>query len=135
MSAAIQIEKKTEETQLPNSCRIYVEGQPAGVFVPFREIDQKPTRTYIGELEENPPVRVYDTSGPYGDPSIRTDVREGLSELRREWILSRRDVEDYEGRATQPIDDGYLTFDAANQARQNEKAKDLNRLEAFHALR
>src|SRR2546428_10619574 len=130
MSAAIQVEKKTEETQLPNSRRIYIDAEQTGVRVPFREIDQNPTRNFKGDLEDNPPVRVYDTSGPYGDPSIRCDVREGLRALRREWITSRGDVEAYEGRAIQPIDDGYLTFDAANQARHKEKC----RLEDFPAL-
>src|SRR6266498_5403486 len=119
------------ETRLPNSRRIYVEGQQKGVRVPFREIDQKPTRNFDNSLEENPPVRVYDTSGPYGDPSVRTDVREGLPQLRRDWIVSRGDTEEYEGREIRPIDDGYLTFDAANQARQKEKG----RLEDFPALR
>src|SRR5882762_1843357 len=118
-------------TQLPNSRRIYIDGTQSGVRVPFREIGQNPKRNFKNELEENPPVRVYDTSGPYGDPSMRTDVREGLTELRREWILSRGDVEEYEGRVLQPIDDGYLTFDAANQARHKERG----RLEDFPALR
>jgi len=123
-----------EDKQLPNSRRIYVEGEQPGVRVPFREIDQHPTRNFKNELEENPSVRVYDTSGPYGDPSVATDVREGLRPLRRDWIVSRGDVEEYEGRAIQPIDDGYLTFDAANQARVKDKAKGLNRLEDFLAL-
>src|SRR5256714_14249115 len=122
------------ESQLPNSRRIYINGKQPGVRVPFREIDQNPTRNFKNELEENPPVRVYDTSGPYGDPSLRTDVREGVPQLRREWIVGRGDVEEYEGRSIQPIDDGYLTFDAANQARVKEKAKGLNRLEDFPAL-
>jgi phosphomethylpyrimidine synthase len=131
MSTALkaQFDSATDQ-QLPNSRRIYIDGQP-GVRVPFREIDQSPTRNFRNELEENPPVRVYDTSGPYGDPSLPTDVREGLHALRHDWILSRGDVEEYEGRATQPIDDGYLTFDAANHARQREKG----RLEDFPALR
>src|SRR5258708_26102175 len=120
-----------EETQLPNSRRIYIDGQQSGVRVPFREIDQNPTRNFKNELEGNLPVRVYDTSGPYGDPSIRCDVREGLPAVRREWIVGRGDVEEYEGRDRQPIDDGYLTFDAANQARQKEKG----RLEDFPSLR
>src|SRR6266581_6002784 len=136
MSAAI---KPTEietipantESQLPNSRRIYVEGRQPGVRVPFREIDQSPTRNFDGSLEENPAVRVYDTSGSYGDPSIRSDVREGLAALRRDWIVGRGDVEAYEGRSLQPIDDGYLTFDAANQARLKTKG----RLEDFPTLR
>jgi phosphomethylpyrimidine synthase len=121
---------KTEQTQLPNSRRIYIDGQQVGVRVPFREIDQNPTRNFDNTLEDNPPVRVYDSSGPWGDPSMDCDVRDGLSALRRDWILGRGDVEEYEGRGLKPIDDGYLTFDAANQARQKEKG----RLEDFPAL-
>ena len=124
----------SEDKPLPNSRRIYIEGQQTGVRVAFREIYQNPTRNFRDELEENPPVRVYETSGPYGDPSIRTDVREGLKPVRLDWILGRGDVEEYEGRSVQPIDDGYLSFDVANQARQKEKAKGLNRLEDFPAL-
>jgi phosphomethylpyrimidine synthase len=130
MSAAIK-PTTIEDTQLPNSRRVYVQGKQPGVRVPFREISQAQTRTFNGALEENPPVRVYDTSGPWGDPSFQGDVREGLPELRRGWIVSREDVEEYRGRETKPIDDGYLTFDAADQARQKEKG----RLEDFPALR
>jgi len=131
MSAAVEIENSGENAQLPNSRRIYIRGQQPGVSVPFREIDQNPTRTFTNQLEENRDVRVYDTSGPYGDPEVRTDVRQGLKELRRDWIIGRGDVEEYEGRELKPIDDGYLTFAAANQARQKEKG----RLEDFPALR
>ena len=99
MSAAIKPEAK-EQIQLPNSKRIYVEGQQPGVRVPFREISQAQTRTFNGTLEENPPVRVYDTSGPWGDPSFQGDVRDGLPALRRKWIVGRDDVEEYQGRET-----------------------------------
>ncbi|HMG75736.1 MAG TPA: phosphomethylpyrimidine synthase ThiC [Pyrinomonadaceae bacterium] len=133
MSAAIKPSKI--ENTLPNSRRIYIDGQQPGVRVPFREVDQNPTRNFDNTLEDNPPVRVYDTSGPWGDPASDCDVRDGLPARRREWIISRDDVEEYEGRELQPIDDGYLTFDAANQARQKEQALGLNRLEDFPALR
>ncbi len=129
MSAAIKPTKI--ENSLPNSRRIYIDGQQPGVRVPFREIDQNPTRNFDNTLAENPPVRVYDSSGPWGDPAIVCDVRDGLGGLRREWIVGRGDVEEYEGRDLQPIDDGYLTFDSANQARTKEKG----RLEDFPALR
>src|SRR5437899_3774181 len=136
MSSAIKpTENETapisSDQPLPNSRRIYVEGKQPGVRVPFREIDQNPTRNFKGELEENPPVRVYDTSGPYGEPSMGCDVRAGLPARRREWIRSRGDVEEYEGRDIQPIDDGYLTFEAVENARIKEKG----RLEDFPALR
>jgi phosphomethylpyrimidine synthase len=134
MSAAIKPMSEPRAVATGSSRRIYINGEQSGVRVPFREIDQHPTRNFKDELEENPPVRVYDTSGPYGDPSIASDVRAGLRPLRGSWIFGRGDTEGYEGRSIQPIDDGYLTFDAANQARQKEKAKGPNRLEDFPAL-
>ncbi|MBA3514813.1 MAG: phosphomethylpyrimidine synthase ThiC [Pyrinomonadaceae bacterium] len=120
-----------DESQLPNSHRVYVADAESGVRVPFREIAQNPTRNFDGTLEENSPVRVYDTSGPWGDPEQRCEVSEGLPASRRDWIIERGDVEEYQGREIKPIDDGYLTFDAANQARQKEKG----RLEDFPALK
>src|SRR5262249_9699837 len=130
MSAAIK-STETEQTQLPNSRRVYVTGTQPGVRVPFREIGQTPTRNFDGNLSENPPLHVYDTSGPWGDPELHSDVRDGLPRLRRDWIQARGDVEEYEGRELQPIDDGYLTFQAAEKAR----AKSIGRLEDFPAIR
>jgi phosphomethylpyrimidine synthase len=134
--AANETKPNNNDKPLPNSRRIYIDGVQPGVRVPFREISQNQTRSFDNTLEDNPPVRVYDTSGPWGDPAVRGDVREGLPSLRRHWILARGDVEEYEGRELQPIDDGYLTFDAANQARQKEKAwqQEKGRLEDFPAL-
>jgi len=120
-----------ENSSLPNSRRVYVEGNLPGVRVPFREITQSPSRELDGNLVANSPVRVYDTSGPWGDPDQRCESVKGLPELRREWIRARGDVEEYEGREAQPIDDGYLTFAAASRAR----VKDVGRLEEFPALR
>nr|WP_086491189.1 phosphomethylpyrimidine synthase ThiC [Novosphingobium panipatense] len=54
------------------------------------------------------PVRVYDTSGPYTDPSVTIDIAAGLAAKRRDWILARGDVEDYEARAVKPEDNGQL---------------------------
>ncbi|MGH9903041.1 MAG: phosphomethylpyrimidine synthase ThiC, partial [Pyrinomonadaceae bacterium] len=99
--------------------------------VPFREISLAPTRGADGRVEENPPVRVYDTSGPWGDPDCSPLVRDGLPALRREWITARGDVEEYEGREVRPEDDGYLTAGAAEFA--TTKAK--GRLELFPGLR
>jgi phosphomethylpyrimidine synthase len=132
MSAAIKpTGESIDDAQLPNSRRIYVEGTQPGVRVPFREISQNPTRNYDNSLELNAAVRVYDTSGPWGDPGQHCDVREGLPPRRRDWILERRDVEEYAGRDLNPIDDGYLSFEAAATARQREKG----RLEDFPALK
>ena len=116
-----------ENRSLPNSKRVYVNGTLPGVRVPFREITQSPSRELDGNLVANPTVRVYDTSGPWGDPDLQCESAKGLTGLRREWILARGDVEAHEGRKVQPIDDGYLTFAAANRAR----VKDAGRLEEF----
>src|SRR3977135_3684936 len=101
MSVAIKPTKI--EATLPNSRRVYIEGSQPGVRVAFREIEQNATRNFDNTLEENPPVRVYDSSGPWGDPAMACDVRDGLPALRRGWITSRDDVEEYEGRELQPI--------------------------------
>jgi phosphomethylpyrimidine synthase len=79
------------------------------IRVPFREISLAPTKSMNGEIEVNEPVRVYDTSGPWGDPSVTLDPLQGLQPLRTEWIRDRGDVEEYEGRVVRPIDDGYLS--------------------------
>jgi phosphomethylpyrimidine synthase len=133
MSAGIKLTEteSSEATSLPNSRRVYIEGKQPGVRVPFREISQSDTRNFDNTIVANPPVRVYDTSGPWGDPNLECDVREGLPQLRREWIVGRGDVEEYAGRETQPIDDGYLTFDAVKRAR----VKDVGKLEDFPTLR
>ncbi len=73
---------------LPGSRKAYVSG-PHGMRVPFREIALQPTRGMRGEAELNAPLRVYDTSGPYTDPTAEIDLERGLPELRRPWILAR----------------------------------------------
>jgi phosphomethylpyrimidine synthase len=88
---------------LPNSSRIYISGRiHSDLKVPFREISLRPTKSFSGQLEINEPVRVYDCSGPWGDPSFHGDVEQGLPPLRRDWILRRGDVEEYEGRKMTP---------------------------------
>ncbi len=78
---AANAEPQSADVRLPNSRRVYVEGA-AGVRVPFREVSLQPTRLPDGRVEENEPVRVYDTSGPWGDPAVRCDVRDGLPALQ-----------------------------------------------------
>jgi phosphomethylpyrimidine synthase len=103
--------------QLPASTRVYVEGQiHKDVRVPMREIALTPTKAFNGRIEVNEPVRVYDTSGPWGDPSYKGTVEEGLPALRKAWIEARNDTEAYEGRAIEPRDNGYLTANHAEYA-------------------
>ena len=80
----------------PSSRKVYVTGSRPDLRVPMREITLTPTRTNLG-LEENPPVLVYDTSGPYTDPSARIDLLAGLPDLRGAWIEERGDTEPLDG--------------------------------------
>ncbi|MBB6251567.1 phosphomethylpyrimidine synthase ThiC [Nitrospirillum iridis] len=85
---------------LPASRKVHVAGTlHPDIRVAMREVDLSPSAN-------EPPVRVYDPSGPYTDPAITTDIRLGLAELRRGWIEARGDVETYEGRAIQAVDNG-----------------------------
>ena len=86
---------------LPASRKIYVNGvlHPE-IRVPMREISVHPT---AGE----PPLPVYDSSGPYTDPAVETDIAKGLAPLRRAWIEARGDVEEYQGRDVKPEDNGF----------------------------
>ena len=77
---------------LPNSRKIYVTGSRPDIRVPMREISQSDTPTSFGG-EKNPPIYVYDTSGPYTDPDARIDIRSGLPALRAGWIEERGDTE------------------------------------------
>ncbi len=77
---------------LPNSRKIYVQGSRPDIRVPMREIAQADTHTQNG-VERNPPIWVYDTSGPYTDPAAAIDVRAGLATLREVWIEERGDTE------------------------------------------
>lgn len=74
------------------SKKMYVQGSRADIRVPMREITLADTPTDFGG-EKNPPVRVYDTSGPYTDPSVKIDLRTGLPDVRTVWIEERDDTE------------------------------------------
>jgi phosphomethylpyrimidine synthase len=87
--------------------RVYVQGSRSNLKVPFREIELQSTRLPDGKLQANDPVRVYDTSGPWGDPDFNGDVRQGLPGVRSEWIGERKDTELYQGREVRPEDNGH----------------------------
>ena len=76
---------------LPNSRKVYVEGSRPDIRVPMREISQSDTPAGMG-AEKNPPIYVYDTSGPYTDPAVKIDIRSGLAPLREKWIVERNDT-------------------------------------------
>jgi phosphomethylpyrimidine synthase len=123
------LEPQSSDYVMPNSRRVYVEGElHRDVRVPFREIDQAPTKALNGDIEPNEPIRVYDTSGPWGDPAQTPDSAQGLTPLRAEWIRRRGDTEEYDGREVKPEDNGYLTRGHEEFASSAERK---NRLEHF----
>ncbi len=82
-------------TPFPASQKVYVTGSHPSIRVPMREIALSPTQGPHGETPTpNDPLTVYDPSGPYTDPDVTINVRQGLSPLRKEWILDRHDVEE-----------------------------------------
>ncbi|PHV31386.1 phosphomethylpyrimidine synthase ThiC [Janthinobacterium sp. BJB312] len=81
---------------LPNSRKIYVQGSRSDIRVPMREISQSDTEASFGG-EKNPPIYVYDTSGPYTDPDVQIDIRSGLDTPRLPWIMERADTEELPG--------------------------------------
>ncbi len=89
--------KLTDEATrpFPASRKIHVPGS-RGISVPMREVSQTPTKTRDG-LEPNPPLTVYDTSGPYTDPAAKIDLLAGLPALRAGWIDQRQDTEQLRG--------------------------------------
>ena len=117
--------------QLPGSRRIYVAGRiHPDVRVPMREITLTPTKLLDGRIETNEPVRVYDCSGPWGDPEFQGDVEHGLPPLRRPWILARGDVAEYNGRPVQPIDDGFLSTEHRSLVQTRRQDETSFRLDA-----
>ncbi len=101
---------------LPGSRKIYVNGERYGdIRVPMREID-------LHETAKEPPLRVYDPSGPYTDPAVAIDIDSGLAPLRAPWIQARGDVEEYAGRGLRPEDNGFVGADKAVPAFPGKRA-------------
>ncbi len=115
-------------TTFPNSTRVYVPGSRPDLLVPMREVKLADTSRPDGSKSANEPVRIYDTSGPWGDPAFHGDVEQGLPAIRAAWIRERGDVEAVAGRELKPEDDGYLSWKHAETA---QRATSRNRLVQF----
>jgi phosphomethylpyrimidine synthase len=88
---------------LPASRKVYARPDAApDLRVPVREI-------VLTDAAAEPPVPVYDTTGPYTDPDVTIDVEQGLPRTRIDWVRERGGVEDYEGRPIQPVDNGNVS--------------------------
>ena len=84
----------------PASKKIHIEGSRPDIRVPMREVEQESTTTEQGD-EPNPPIYIYDTSGPYTDPTVKIDLLKGLSPLRADWIAERNDTEQLKGPSSE----------------------------------
>ena len=123
---------------LPNSRKIYVQGSRPDIRVPMREISQSDTPAMFG-AEKNPPITVYDTSGPYTDPEATIDIRAGLSTPRLPWILERDDTEELAGPSSdygrQRLNDPALAELRFNLHRKPRRAKAGGNVSQMHYAR
>jgi len=123
---------------LPNSRKIYVEGSRPDIRVPMREISQADTPASFG-AEKNPPIYVYDTSGPYTDPGVQIDIRSGLAPLRANWIAERGDTEELAGPTSkygqERLDDPKLAELRFNLHRKPRRAKAGRNVTQMHYAR
>ena len=121
-----------------NSRKVYVQGSRPDIQVPFREISLSDTPSAFG-AEKNPPVMVYDTSGPYTDPAVKIDIRNGLPALRAKWIEERNDTEQLDGPSSafgvERKNDPALAEMRFNLSRQPRRAKAGMNVSQMHYAR
>jgi len=123
---------------LPSSRKTYVQGSRDDLRVPMREISQSETPASLG-AEKNPPIFVYDTSGPYTDPSAAIDIRNGLAPLRERWVDERNDTEVMAGPSSTygrvRLDDPKLAAMRFNLKRSPRRARDGMNVTQMHYAR
>jgi phosphomethylpyrimidine synthase len=123
---------------LPNSRKIYVAGSRPDIRVPMREIAQGDTPASFG-AEKNPPIVVYDTSGPYTDPDARIDIRSGLPPLRARWIDERGDIQELSSPSSaygrKRLDDPALSGMRFHLSRKPRRAKPGANVTQLHYAR
>ncbi len=118
----------------PNSKKIYVQGSREDIRVGMREIECADTPTNAG-VETNPPITVYDTSGPYTDPQVSVDLLKGIPDVRSHWIEERGDTEllsgpssDF-GQARQNDDQlAHLRFEHIRQPRRAKAGQNVTQM-------
>ncbi len=118
----------------PNSKKTYVEGSRPDIRVGMREVEQTPTLTHTG-AEQNPPIPIYDTSGPYTDPTGDIDLMQGLAALRDTWILERDDTAELSepsseyGRMRQSDSSlAHLRFEHIRKPRRAKEGKNVTQM-------
>ena len=137
LSSTAQVDEAAIQA-LPNSRKVYVTGSRADIRVPMREIAQADTPAMFG-AEKNPPIYVYDTSGPYTDPEVKIDIRSGLSALRHAWIEERADTEELSGPSSsygnERLNDSKLQALRFNLQRQPRRARAGKNVTQMHYAR
>jgi len=137
LSATAQVDEAAIKP-LPNSRKIYVSGSRPDLRVPMREIAQAATPASFG-IENNPPIWVYDCSGPYSDPEAKIDIRSGLAGLRLNWILERGDTEELAGPSSkygiERLNDPKLAELRFNLKRRPRRAKAGMNVSQMHYAR
>jgi len=122
----------------PNSEKVYIAGSRSDLRVPFRKITQEDTPSQMG-AEKNPPLYVYDTSGPYTDPCVAIDIRAGLTPIRAAWINERNDTELLTGPSSAfgqtRLNDPKLVALRFNLHRQPRRAKAGKNVTQMHYAR
>ena len=133
LAATAQVDEAAVKS-LPNSKKTYVPGSRPDIRVPMREISQSDTPADFG-AERNPPIWVYDTSGPYSDPEVTIDIRSGLAPLRAKWIEERADVEELPGPSSrfgvERMNDtklGELRFNLSRKPRRAKVGKNVTQM-------
>jgi len=147
LSATAQVDEAAVKA-LPNSRKVYIAGSRPDIRVPVREITQSDTPIHFGAAaqggaparsESNPPLFVYDTSGPYTDPSVKIDIRSGLTPLRQKWIEERDDTRALEGPSSrygqERLADAKLAQLRFNLKRNPRRAKPGRNVSQMHYAR
>lgn len=123
---------------LPRSRKVYETGSRPDIRVPFREVEQSDTSTSFGG-EKNPPLTIYDTSGPYTDPQAEIDIRKGLPAIRKIWIEERKDTEVLPGPTShygqQRLDDPSLAAMRFDLQRPPRRARSGHNVTQMHYAR
>jgi len=144
MNARLQFDAATAQVDsaaiapFPNSTKVFIEGSRPDIRVPMRAVSQADTPASFGG-EPNPPVYIYDTSGPYTDPAAQIDIRRGLPALRRSWIAERADTEELPGPSSsygqQRLADKDLDALRFELTRKPRRAKDGANVTQMHYAR
>jgi phosphomethylpyrimidine synthase len=120
--------------EVPAATKKYIVGSRPDIRVPVREIALTPTEGPKG-LEENAPIQLYDTSGPYTDPNTEIDLQVGLEKIRQPWILEREDVEELDGRSYVPVNPEANNIELPGTLPNPLRAKPGNRVTPMHYAR